>query len=245
MSATAPEIPFLSVGDHVSPGQGSCLVELASLLAGEEWSSAPDCVHPTITRTAQMVNDNLDEHPRQKLLPLLPRLLGTASTDVTRSELTIDVGLTLWLVDHLLRVEVQAGKETDPLTRASLDLLRTWLTDQALLKDVTRVRNDLFDAPDDRTDVIALHAAAVLARITLTHRAVNGINDVRDELVQAKHHLLRATDDLVDSAVLMTPPEQRADLLVGLLTEYDHLSGRETPPPLTSEQMVFLTEAMA
>lgn len=53
-------------------------MEYISFLAGEEWTDHPACVHPHIATAARGINDALDDDERQRLLPLLPRLMGTS-----------------------------------------------------------------------------------------------------------------------------------------------------------------------
>lgn len=70
-------MPILSAGGHESPADGACIMELASFLAGEEWTDQPECVSPVLAVVARHVNDDLDDTERMRLLPLLPRLMGT------------------------------------------------------------------------------------------------------------------------------------------------------------------------
>lgn len=84
MSLNVPEfMPVLSEGAHASPAEGACIMEYASFLAGEEWSDTPSCTNTTLAFFAQDVNDTLDDEERQRLLPLLPRLMGTGGDSVT------------------------------------------------------------------------------------------------------------------------------------------------------------------
>ena len=49
----------LSVGDHPSPAGGTCLMELASVIAGESFGAHPQCVHPGLAALARLVNDHV------------------------------------------------------------------------------------------------------------------------------------------------------------------------------------------
>lgn len=69
----------LSVGQHASPDQGACLMEVVSQAAGERWSDAPACVHPLLGHLARLVNDSVSDRNRQRLLTLVPAL--TTATD--------------------------------------------------------------------------------------------------------------------------------------------------------------------
>jgi len=78
-------LPSLSRGSH-SPTEGAgCVMELISVLAGENWSDQPACTHPILGAAAIMTNDNLTDEDRPLLVPLIGRLIGTTdrSTPVT------------------------------------------------------------------------------------------------------------------------------------------------------------------
>lgn len=75
---TLPRKPFnLDAGDH-SARRGACFTELASVLAGEPFSSSPECVSPVIRRFGITLNDRLPDEKRQRLRPYVLRSLGTA-----------------------------------------------------------------------------------------------------------------------------------------------------------------------
>ena len=78
---TTPELmPILSSGAHDTPKDGACIMEMASYMAGEEWSDQPQCVHTVLSTAARSVNDALGDDARQRLLPLLMRFLDTNTT---------------------------------------------------------------------------------------------------------------------------------------------------------------------
>jgi hypothetical protein len=60
-----------------------CVIEAASYIANEPWSDAPQCVCPTITQFMVSWNDLLpnDDDRGRLLKPLIPRIIGTRSTD--------------------------------------------------------------------------------------------------------------------------------------------------------------------
>jgi hypothetical protein len=68
----------LSRGRHSRPSAGTCLMELASLRAGEPWSDRPVCVHPVLAAVARAVNDRVSDDARGGLAALVPLLIGTA-----------------------------------------------------------------------------------------------------------------------------------------------------------------------
>jgi hypothetical protein len=67
----------LAPGSHASPREGACVVELASMLAGEEFSDRPRCVCPVIAAFLRTWNDLAAYADRQRLRPYAARLVGT------------------------------------------------------------------------------------------------------------------------------------------------------------------------
>jgi hypothetical protein len=56
-------------------------MEWASLLAGERWSDHPRCTHPTLARLARRVNDTVAGPARQRLVTLVPSVVGLTSRE--------------------------------------------------------------------------------------------------------------------------------------------------------------------
>jgi hypothetical protein len=70
----------LSRGKHSSPAQGVCVMELASMLAGESFSDRPACVDPVIGGLLRAYNDSVDGERRQDLYRMAAEVVGSAST---------------------------------------------------------------------------------------------------------------------------------------------------------------------
>jgi len=70
----------LARGAHPSPRHGACVVELASMLAGEPFSDHPRTVCPVIAGFLRVYNDHLPESRLCDLYPLAPKVVGSAST---------------------------------------------------------------------------------------------------------------------------------------------------------------------
>src|SRR5687767_4751215 len=68
----------LSTGNHRSPADGMCAMELAAFLDGVEHTDRPRCVSETISDFVRFTNDHIPDNLRPRLLPFVPRLLGTA-----------------------------------------------------------------------------------------------------------------------------------------------------------------------
>ena len=75
----------LDPGSHRSPREGMCLLELASLLAEEEFSDRPRCVCVVIAAFLRDWNDRSGHAQRQQLRPYAGRVIGSrAGGSVTR-----------------------------------------------------------------------------------------------------------------------------------------------------------------
>jgi hypothetical protein len=75
----------LTDGGHSSPREGVCVVELASLIAQEEFSDRPRCVCPVIGAFLRGWNDRAPYAERQRLSPYAERIVGSrGSPRVTR-----------------------------------------------------------------------------------------------------------------------------------------------------------------
>jgi hypothetical protein len=67
----------LSKGKHASPGEGACVMELASMLAGEPFSDRPVSVCPVIAGFIRAYNDRVDDERRQDLYRYAADVVGT------------------------------------------------------------------------------------------------------------------------------------------------------------------------
>ena len=68
----------LSRGKHSSPEHGACVMELASMLAGEPFTDRPRSVSRPIAAFLRGYNDLLDDRRRQHLYAYASRVVGTA-----------------------------------------------------------------------------------------------------------------------------------------------------------------------
>jgi len=75
----------LGKGKHASPGDGACVMELASMLAGEPFTDQPRSVCRVIAAYLRAYNDGADDRQRQQLYGVAARVVGTrASREVER-----------------------------------------------------------------------------------------------------------------------------------------------------------------
>lgn len=87
----------LSPGKHRSPTEGACVMELASMLAGESFSDHPASVCPVIAALMRAYNDALDDKRRQHLYVYAAKVVGSRGSRAVeriRAE-----RLTAWAVE--------------------------------------------------------------------------------------------------------------------------------------------------
>src|SRR5207248_6831847 len=85
MSDVGHQVVRLGRGKHSSPDQGACVMELASMLAGERFSDRPRAVCPVVGAFLRTYNDALDDERRQDLYRYAADAVGTmASPEVER-----------------------------------------------------------------------------------------------------------------------------------------------------------------
>ena len=70
----------LSRGKHRSPSEGVCVMELASMLAGEPFSDEPQSVCPVVASFLRVYNDRIDDERRQDLYAYAAKAVGSRAT---------------------------------------------------------------------------------------------------------------------------------------------------------------------
>ena len=70
----------LLAGGH-EPDSKFCVMEAVAYVAGEPWSDSPECVSPVIAAFLRSWNDSLDDTDRQMLKPLIPKVIGSRTTE--------------------------------------------------------------------------------------------------------------------------------------------------------------------
>lgn len=71
-------ISHLDEGGHDETDNRMCVMEAAAWVAHEPWSDRPACVCPVLAAYARALNDRLPDGQRQRLIPLIPAMIGTA-----------------------------------------------------------------------------------------------------------------------------------------------------------------------
>jgi hypothetical protein len=93
MSPVTHQTIKLTKGKHSSAEEGACVMELASMLAGEPFSDHPASVCPVIGSFLRAYNDSVGDRPRQDLYAYAAKVVGTrASLDVQRERAELLAG---------------------------------------------------------------------------------------------------------------------------------------------------------
>jgi hypothetical protein len=77
MSSASHQTIKLGKGKHSSPEDGACVMELASMLAGEQFSDHPQSVCPAIGSFLRAYNDSIDDRRRQDLYAYAAKVVGS------------------------------------------------------------------------------------------------------------------------------------------------------------------------
>ena len=81
MSAATHQTIKLGKGKHSSPDDGACVMELASMLAGEHFTDHPESVCPAIGSFLRAYNDSIDDGRRQDLYAYASQAVGSRASD--------------------------------------------------------------------------------------------------------------------------------------------------------------------
>src|SRR3990167_8767596 len=88
-------ITRLERGQHSPDGQ-FCVMEGVAYAAGEKWTDRPKTACRVLTAFCIGINDRAPDDIRQRLIPYIPRLIGTRSTraiELRRMYLLVDVAV--------------------------------------------------------------------------------------------------------------------------------------------------------
>ena len=107
----------LASGGHRPDDGEMCVMEAVAYIAGEPWSDHPQCASPILTGFCINLNDRWDNTVRQRLVPFIPRIVGTRDDgkDELRGYLALDwlirTYTPAWLDLAGLTVEAQALRD--------------------------------------------------------------------------------------------------------------------------------------
>jgi hypothetical protein len=88
----------LSSGRHSSPEAGACVMELASMLAGEPFTDHPRSVCPVIASFLRAYNDRVDDTRRQDLYAYASKVVGSKASRSVEEART--ARLARWVADR-------------------------------------------------------------------------------------------------------------------------------------------------
>ncbi len=128
MSLATYQTVRLSKGKHISPEDGACVMELASMLAGEPFSDHPACACPVIGSFLRAYNDSLDDGRRQDLYAYASKIVGSRSTGAVqraRAERLADWELELRRRRALRRLLPEGLRDIGLRRRHALDAVGT------------------------------------------------------------------------------------------------------------------------
>jgi hypothetical protein len=219
------EMPNLISGAGDTPGQGACVMQAVAWLAsnGDEWTDAPACTHRVLRRVAIRVNDNITDTARRQLWPLVPRLLGTATGD-RAADNRISVALAAWAAERVLPLIKDEKRHATAAER--IGKARAWLTRN---EPPAAAAADAYaaDAYGGAADAYAAAGAAYAAYAADAY-AYGGA----------------AAADAYAAVAYAAYGGQQIKFLTDLLDEYDHITGRTTPPQITTAQWAALHDAL-
>jgi hypothetical protein len=165
MSAVSYQTIKLGKGKHTNPEDGACVMELASMLAGEPFTDHPAAVCPVIGSFLRSYNDSIDPARRQSLYEYASKVVGSRTCAATQRERA--ARLAEWAN------EMQRSR-------------RPWFFTRSRLRAFGRLRRPPIDA-------IGTYAVHSIRRHTdRTHAAVLALIDellampARDERVSAR-----------------------------------------------------------
>jgi hypothetical protein len=174
----------LASGRHRSARLGACVMELASMLAGESFSDRPATVSPVIAAFLRTYNDGIDDNRRQALYPMAALIVGTASSRAVERE----------RVSRCLEFARQLGAKTPPgraaIGIATAEASGSWAALAALR-----------DGPSSERHLRALHFVHELVAVQAQARRRRGPRWLfsRDPA--------QAVQEALDSAALRTPTD--------------------------------------
>ena len=76
------QLPALSSGSHTEGSGSLCAMEMIAYMERLPHSDSPACTCPVLASYVRTLNDGMDDKARQKLLPVLPMLVGTVNDDL-------------------------------------------------------------------------------------------------------------------------------------------------------------------
>lgn len=217
-------VPILSRGKHRSPRSGACFMEFASFLAGERWSDHPRCTHPLLAGLARAVNDHTSDQGRQRLLGLIPSVIGMTGDD-PRVDASIAIRCAAMAVPDVAEARQRA---------LAVGLIAT----ERLLREL----NSMNSTPMDLTGLYE-HSSSALEMVPQAARwAVDFTNetrlDVRTLQRQSGPCIVRVSVVGIAEACIPDPDERLHDMLTAVVEDCSGWLGSDTDVPVTQPATV-------
>jgi hypothetical protein len=229
--SSIPEgIPVLSRGKHRSARRGACFMEMASVLAGEQWSDHPTCTHPLLAQLARTVNDYTSDAGRGRLAQHIPSVVGlrggglsweVSLTAAVAAEVILDVPerFQRMLAVGLLRCEELAAS-IGPDAVEGFDDIRQALAD---VPHATAWARRFIDGMPLTPEQFRQRSAPHLMTCAVRGIAETGAPDTDERL----HHLLAAA---IETGLRLQPPAPTAGGGPHLAAERRSRDGRFAGP---------------
>jgi hypothetical protein len=167
----------LSAGKHSSPESGACVMELASMLAGEHFTDHPTSVCDVIASFMRAYNDAIDDKRRQDLYPYAAKVLGSrGSSRVQQARADL---LNAWVSAHRRRSRLpsflrrfRSAGRCGTLEELSINAVRaisrhddeTHAAVLALVDDLLRLGRAWPGGADQITHPLAAHRESLTSR---------------------------------------------------------------------------------
>jgi len=163
------DLPPLKKGVHSDPSSGLCAMEMVAFMERLPHSDHPECTCPVIASFVRRANDSLNNEDRDKLLPLLPELVGTVSKahEKERAE------YFAWLAIH----------RWAPIALRAVGIDESFITRMEMAKTLKEAKDAAYAAADAAAD--AADAAAVVAAAAYAYADADANFDLADEYIKA------------------------------------------------------------
>jgi hypothetical protein len=199
----------LKNGSHREREAGVCLMEAVAWFANEPHSDHPQCASPVLTHFGIGLNDNFTDEYRKKLIPLIPKLVGTRNPNLEAARLSVLCnGVLRQILPASLRRfadRVQAAGDAELADKfrnhacQSEELPEIKISALALARTLARVR--------DLARTLDLARTPALARdldLAFVHRAL-------PVSAEAKYLVWDAAIELFDQAIAVTGPATQVE----------------------------------
>jgi len=145
----------LDTGHHEEGSGKGCLLEWVAIFAGVPYSDSPSCTSPVLGAFGRAFNDGLPDETRQRLVPFIPRLVGTAgdpAADEVRAWMATDwlirTFTVAWLRKAGLTARADALAALPALSSSELARAAQPIIDGAR-KEAAAARDAAWDAAED------------------------------------------------------------------------------------------------